>query len=81
MKKKLILTTLAACFLATTVWGTQPLRRPFTVKQADGTTLTPAYYDEVWSQRAGWVMWEFEAPIDPDQVISVTLNGETLPID
>ena len=40
MKKKLILTTLAACFLATTVWGTQPLRCPFTVKQADGTTLT-----------------------------------------
>ena len=51
------------------------------VSLADGTTLTPAYYDEVWSQRAGWVMWEFEAPIDPDQVISVTLNGETLPID
>lgn len=40
MKKKPILTALAACFLATTVWGTQPLRRPFTVKQADGTTLT-----------------------------------------
>ena len=51
------------------------------VTLADGTTLTPAYYDEVWSQRAGWVMWEFEAPIDPDQVVSVTLNGETLPID
>lgn len=40
MKKKQILTALAACFLTTTVWGTQPLRRPFTVKQADGTTLT-----------------------------------------
>src|SRR5699024_7013106 len=33
-----------------------------TVTLADGSVLTPAYYDEVWSQRTGWVMWEFEAP-------------------
>lgn len=51
-----------------------------TVNLADGTVLTPAYYDEVWSQRAGWVMWEFEEPIDPEQVASVTLNGETIPL-
>ena len=52
----------------------------FTVTLADGTVLTPAYYDEVWSQRAGWVMWEFETPIDPDQVVSATLNGQTVPL-
>lgn len=52
-----------------------------TVTLADGTALTPAYYDEVWSQRTGWVMWEFETPIDPDQVVSVTLNGETIPLN
>lgn len=51
-----------------------------TVTMTDGTVLTPAYYDEVWSQRAGWVMWEFEEPIDPEQVVSATLNGETLPL-
>ena len=51
------------------------------VTLADGTILTPVYYDEVWRQRAGWVMWEFEEPIDPEQVVSVTLNSETLPID
>ena len=52
-----------------------------TVNLADGTVLTPAYYDEVWSQRAGWVMWEFTEPIDPDQVVSITLNGQTIPMD
>lgn len=52
-----------------------------TVLLSDGTTLTPAYYDEVWSQRTGWVMWTFETPIDPEQVISVTINGETIPLD
>ena len=51
-----------------------------TVALADGTVLAPAYYDEVWSQRAGWVMWEFEEPIDPEQVVSVALNGETIPL-
>lgn len=51
-----------------------------TVTMADGTVLAPAYYDEVWSQQAGWVMWEFEDPIDPDQVVSVTLNGQTIPL-
>lgn len=51
-----------------------------TVALADGTVLAPVYYDEVWSQRAGWVMWEFEDPIDPEQVVSVTLNGETIPL-
>lgn len=51
-----------------------------TVTMTDGAVLTPAYYDEVWSRRAGWVMWEFEEPIDPEQVVSATLNGETLPL-
>lgn len=51
------------------------------VTLADGAVLTPAYYDEVWSQRAGWVMWEFEEPIDPDQVVSITINGQTMPMD
>lgn len=51
-----------------------------TVTLADGTVLTPAYYDQVWSQRAGWVMWEFAEPIAPDEVVSVTLNGETVPL-
>ena len=51
-----------------------------TVTLADGTVLTPAYYDEVWSQRAGWVMWEFAEPIAPDVVASVTLNGEIVPL-
>lgn len=51
-----------------------------TVTLADGTVFTPRYYDEVWSQRAGWVMWEFEEPIAPEQVTSVTLNGETIPL-
>ena len=50
-----------------------------TVTLADGSVLTPAYYDEVWSQRTGWVMWEFEAPIQPEQVRSVTLNGQSVP--
>lgn len=52
-----------------------------TVTLADGTVLAPVYYDEVWSQRAGWVMWEFEAPIAPDQVVSITVNGQAIPLD
>ena len=51
-----------------------------TVSLSDGTTLTPAYCDEVWSQRVGWVMWEFDEPIDLSLVESVTLNGETIPL-
>lgn len=51
-----------------------------TVTLADGAVLTPVYYDEVWSQRAGWVMWEFEDPIDPSEAVSVTLNGQAIPL-
>ncbi|MGI5929144.1 hypothetical protein [Pseudoflavonifractor sp.] len=50
------------------------------VSLSDGTTLAPAYCDEVWSQRVGWVMWEFNEPIDLSLVESVTLNGETIPL-
>ena len=57
--------------------GTE-LSRPVTL--ADGAVLTPVYYDEVWSQRAGWVMWEFEDPIDPSEAVSVTFNGQTIPL-
>lgn len=52
-----------------------------TVSLSDGTALTPEYDDEVWSQRAGWVMWEFDQPIDPEDVVSVTLNGHTISLD
>lgn len=41
----------------------------------DGTVLEPAYYSETWGGRKGWVMWEFDRPVDPEQVVSVTLNG------
>lgn len=50
------------------------------VSLSDGTTLAPAYCDEVWSQRVGWVMWEFDEPIDLSLVESITLNGETIPL-
>lgn len=50
-----------------------------TVALSDGTVLTPAYYSDVWSQRVGWIMWEFAASIDPDAVASVTIEGHTIP--
>lgn len=49
-----------------------------TVTLSDGTVLTPAYYNDVWSQRVGWVMWEFSEPIDLSAVVSVTLEGHTI---
>ena len=48
---------------------------------SDGTVLTPACSAEVWSQRVGWIAWEFEQPIDPEDAVSVTLNGRTIPLD
>ena len=42
----------------------------------DGSVLTPAYADsDSW-----WACWTFDTPIDPDQVVSVTLNGEAVPL-
>ena len=40
MKKKLISTALAVLFLAPAAWSTPPLRKLFTVRQSDGSTLT-----------------------------------------
>ena len=37
-------------------------------------------YDETWSQGMGWVMWEFQQPIDLDCVESVCLNGQIIPV-
>lgn len=53
---------------------------PLTVTLADGTVLTPACTAEVWSQRVGWIAWEFEDPIALEDVESVTLGGEIIPI-
>ena len=53
---------------------------PLTVTLTDGTVLTPACTAEVWSRRVGWIAWEFESPIAPEDVESVTLGGETIPI-
>lgn len=50
-----------------------------TVALSDGMVLTPAYYSDVWSQRVGWIMWEFDASIEPDAVASVTIEGYTVP--
>lgn len=50
-----------------------------TVALSDGMVLTPAYYSDVWSQRVGWIMWEFDASIEPDAVASVTIEGHTVP--
>ena len=50
------------------------------VTLSDGSVLTPPCSAQVWSQRVGWVAWEFETPVAPEEVRSVTLNGETLPL-
>lgn len=50
-----------------------------TVTLTDGTILTPAFFREAWSN-SGWVMWEFPEPIDPGQVVSVSLNGNEIPL-
>ena len=40
----------------------------------DGTRLTPSLTNlDSW-----WACWSFDQPIDPEDVISVTLNGETI---
>ncbi len=44
---------------------------------ADGTVLSPTYLAQHWSGH-GWVMWEFAEPVDPSQVVSVTLNGNEI---
>ena len=48
-----------------------------TVVLKDGTVLTPTYADgNRW-----WATWAFDQPIDPEQVVSITLNGQTIPVD
>lgn len=47
-----------------------------TVFLKDGTILTPTYADgNTW-----WATWAFDQPIDPEQVVSITLNGQTIPV-
>lgn len=43
----------------------------------DGTQQTASLADAgTW-----WATWTFDQPIDPEQVVSVTLNGQTIPIE
>jgi len=49
------------------------------VTLADGTVLEPAYLAEDWGGGNGWVMWEFDEPMDPMEVVCVTLNGNEVP--
>ena len=48
-----------------------------TVLLKDGTALTPTYADG----NSWWAAWAFDQPIDPEQVVSITLNGQTIPVD
>lgn len=48
-----------------------------TVVLKDGTVLTPTYADG----NSWWATWAFDQPIDPEQVVSITLNGQTIPVD
>ena len=46
------------------------------VTLTDGTVLTPSYADsDSW-----WACWIFDRPIDPENVESVSINGETVPL-
>lgn len=49
-----------------------------TVTFADGTTVEPAFLNEYWVYN-GRIIWEFDQPIDPDEVASVSLNGNVIP--
>lgn len=44
----------------------------------DGTTVEPIFFNEYWINN-GRVIWEFPEPIDPAEVVSVTLNGNVVP--
>ena len=48
-----------------------------TVLLENGAVLTPSYADG----NSWWATWTFDQPIDPEQVVSVTLNGQTIPIE
>ena len=48
-----------------------------TVILKDGTVLTTTYADG----NSWWATWAFDRPIDPDQVVSITINGQTIPLD
>ena len=48
-----------------------------TVLLENGAVLTPIYADG----NSWWATWTFDQPIDPEQVVSVTLNGQTIPIE
>lgn len=48
-----------------------------TVVLKDGTVLTPTYADG----NSWWAAWAFDQPIDPEQVVSITFNGQTIPVD
>ena len=48
-----------------------------TVVLKDGTVLPPTYADG----NSWWATWAFDQPIDPEQVVSITLNGQTIPVD
>ena len=48
-----------------------------TVVLKDGTVLTPTYADG----NSWWATWAFDQPVDPEQVVSITLNGQTIPVD
>ena len=46
------------------------------VTLTDGTVLSPSYADsDSW-----WACWIFDRPIDPENVESVSINGETVPL-
>ena len=43
----------------------------------DGTQQTASLADAgTW-----WATWTFDQPIDPEQVVSITLNGQTIPVE
>ncbi|WP_130870705.1 RNA polymerase sigma factor [Intestinimonas massiliensis (ex Afouda et al. 2020)] len=47
-----------------------------TVTLQDGTQLTAG----LTSYDTWWATWTFDQPIDPDQVVSITINGQTIPL-
>ena len=47
-----------------------------TVLLKDGTALTPTYADG----NSWWAAWAFDQPIDPDQVVAITIHDQTIPI-
>ncbi len=51
------------------------------VTLTDGSQVTPRYGGETWHNRRGWIAWEFEQPITPEQVASIFLNGNEIPLN